>query len=116
MEATSLRDHDYSHYEIMESGREICVIFLDYRKAFDSVPHGPLIIELRSIGLCDTLIIWLSHYLSHRKQQVVVEGARSATGLVASGVPQGSLLGPLLFSIYINGIMEIGLSFLHLYK
>ena len=54
--------------EMMESGREICVIFLDYKKVFDSVPHGPLIIKLRSIGLCDTLIIWLSDYLSHRKQ------------------------------------------------
>ena len=54
--------------------------------------------------------MWLADYLSHRKQQVVVEGARSATGLVASGVPQGSALGPLLFSIYMNDIVEVGLS------
>ena len=55
--------------------------FLDYRMAFDSIPHGHLVVKVRSSGLRDTLVVWLADYLSHRNQQVVVEGAMSTTSL-----------------------------------
>ena len=100
------------HYwlQLMESGMDVCAVFLDYRKAFDSVPHAPLMKKLQDIGLHTNLLAWLFDYLTLRKQQVVVDGATSSQVTVASGVPQGSVLGPLLFSIYINGITEIGIS------
>ena len=89
---------------------DVCTVFLDYRKAFDSVLHAPLMKKLQDIGLHTNLLAWLFDYLTLRKQQVVVDGATSSQVTVASGVPQGSVLGPLLFSIYINGIAEVGIS------
>ena len=94
----------------MESGKDVCAVFLDYRKAFDSVPHAPLMRKLQDMELPTNLLAWISDYLTLRKQQVIVDGATSSQCSVASGVPQGSVLGPLLFSIYINGITEVGIS------
>ena len=96
--------------ELMESGKDVCAVFLDYRKAFDSVPHTPLMAKMQSIGLHANLLAWLWDYLTSRKQQVVVDGATSNQVSVVSGVPQGSVLGPLLFSIYINSISEVDVS------
>ena len=96
--------------QLLESGMDVCAVFLDYRKAFDSVPHAPLMKKLQDIGLHANLLAWLHDYLTQRKQQVVVDGATSTQCMVVSGVPQGSVLGPLLFSIYINGITEISIS------
>ena len=89
---------------------DICAVFLDYRKAFDSVPRAPLMKKLQDIWLHTNLLAWLFNYLTLRKQQDVVDGATSSQVTVASGVPQGSMLGPFLFSIYINGITEVGIS------
>ena len=96
--------------QLMESGKDVCAVFLDYRKAFDSVPHAPLMRKLQDMELPTNLLAWISDYLTLRKQQVIVDGATSSQCSVASGVPQGSVLGPLLFSIYINGITEVGIS------
>ena len=74
----------------MESGKELCAVFLDYRKAFDSVPHAPLTRKLQDVELPINLLAWISDYLILRKQQVIMDGATSSQRSVAAGVPQGS--------------------------
>ena len=85
-------------------------IFFDFKKAFDSVPHRALLQKLEDLGVNSYLLQWIQSYLTNCKQRVVVNGATSLPTDVLSGVPQGSVIGPLLFLIYVNDVCSVDLS------
>jgi len=101
--------------EELESGGQINMIYTDYEKAFDKVPHRRLINKVASFGLLTKISEWIKAFLSDRQYKVRINSKFLRWYSVQSGIPQGSVLGPLLFIMYVNDLPDICTSDTDLY-
>ena len=90
--------------QALDSGKVLVGIFLDLKKTFNTVDHKILVDKLFKYGIRGNILNWFKSYLSNRKQYVNWQGSNSEIETVSCGVPQGSILGPLLFILYVNDL------------
>jgi ribonuclease P/MRP protein subunit RPP40 len=103
---SQLLDHHYKIIKMLEDGDNVDSIYFDLARAFNKCDHGILLQKVKTLGITRKLGRWLHNFLSGRNQRVIVNGTSSASSSVTSGVPQGTVLGALLFLIYISDIRE----------
>ena len=105
---------DLDHWtDILHDHGALDAIYLDFAKAFDKVPHERLLLKVKSHGIKGDVLEWIQDFLS--QQRVVVNGTHSAWVSVTSGIQQGSVLGPLLFIIFVNDMPDLVKSFLYMF-
>ena len=90
--------------EAVERKLFVGILFVDFTKAFDTVSHNILLQKLNDLGIRGDIWLWLKNYLTERRQFVRINGSDSDTHIIAHGVPQGSVLGPTLFSLFTNDL------------
>ena len=97
-------------HEYLSTNHQVAAVFFDIKKVFNSVPHNQLLQSLADVGVSGKLHQWFANYLSGRYQRVILNSFSSTYKPVTSGVPQGSILSPLLYIIFMNSISHIPLS------
>ena len=101
--------------EALDSNETVDIIYLDFATAFDKVPHKRLLKRLWGYGIRGKDHSRIKEFLTDRSQKVVIEGKNSDSAIITSGIPQGSVLGPILFLIFKNDLPDVILSFIKLF-
>ena len=112
---TQLLQSTHSWAESLDKNIPVDIIYLDLSRAFDVVSHDLLLVKLKKVGICGNILRWIKSFLTNRKQRVKVGDVLSDWCAVTSGVPQGTILGPVMFLVYINDICKDINSFCKLY-